>query len=126
MGEKHAWMSSVKSMVFIARGGGSLPRDSFVHYFLKRYARKREPNSMERLWIEKQSMFDVNTLNWYTGDVPLTKSLVLWPEDQAYFTHGDYDGLRQLEHVADVPFSRLANYPGLKYIRGYCTDEEVL
>lgn len=121
--EQHSWMTSLKSLVFIARY--SLPRDNFVHNFLTRFARYRQPNSLERLWIEPLSKAAVNTLDWYNDDVPLTKSLLLWPADRADFTHGDYDGLRQLEHVAYVPFSRLANYPGLKYIRGYCTDAEV-
>jgi len=69
-------------------------------------------------------MLSANTLNWNNDDVPLTKSLVLWPEDRTDFVH-DYVGLRQLEHAGDVPFSSLANKPDLKYIRGYCIDEEV-
>jgi len=104
-------MYGLKSLVFIARGGGPLPQDNFVHHLLKRFASRREPNSFQRLWVEQQSMFSANTL-------------VLWPDDREHFVN-DYIGLHPLEHVADVPFSRLANKPAIKYIRGYCTDPEV-
>jgi len=122
MGEEHSWMSSLKSLVLIGRG--SLTRDIFVHHLLKRYVHRREPNSFERLWVEPLSVVGTSTLDWNNNDVPLTKSLVLWPEDRANFAN-DYPGLRQLENVADVSFSRLANKPYIKYIRGYCKDAEV-
>jgi len=128
MREEHAWMSSLKSLVFIARGGSYYLQDDLredlANYLLKGFTFRREPNSLERLWVEGQFKVHVNTLNWPKDDVPLTKSLVLWPEVQADFAH-DYVGLRHLEHVANVPFSSMTNKPNIKYIRGYCTDAKV-
>ena len=121
MGEEHAWISSLKSLVVIARGSST--GDEFVHRFLK-LARRREPDSFHRLWVEWQLGGIVNTLNFYSDDVPLTKSLVLWPDEQADFAN-DYVGLRQLEHVANANFSSMASRPDIKYIRGYCKGAEV-
>jgi len=123
MGKEHTWISSVKNLVYIARG--SPTGYDVAHHFLKRFPQQREPNSFHRLWIEWKSAFDVNTLNWYNDEDPsMTHSLVVWPEDQAYFAK-NYEGLCHLEHVADVPLSRLASKSALKYIRGYCKDAEV-
>jgi len=121
--EEHAWISSLKSLVVIARG--SLTGDEFVHRFLKRFARRREPDSFHRLWVEWQNKGSiVNTLYFYSDDVPLTTSLALWPNDRSNFPY-DYIGLRQLEHVANAYFSSMASRPDVKYIRGSCIDEEV-
>ena len=118
------WLRSLKSLIVIA-SGLSFPTDLFVDRFIKWFVHHREPDTYERLWIEPMnSVHSAQLLPWDNVNVPLTKSLLFWPRDRCFFDR-DYVGLRQLENVGEVVFSKLANKPNLKYIQGHCENAEV-
>lgn len=117
------WMASLKSLVILKRGCGmstNYPDEcvkELLNWIFPRYGMRR----LERLWIQESDVYQVLSRDQIT--TASLKSLLLG--SQLRFQIDD-EQFRLLQHLGGVGFTAFSRLPEIRYIRGYCIDNNVL
>lgn len=117
------WMASLKSLIILKRGFGmsSTHPDALVIAMLKWIFSEHKMQNLQRLWIQEAEACKIISKSRLT--TPSIKSLLLG--SQVPFELDEQPLFQSLQHLGEVGFTALSHLPEIRYIRGYCINNDV-